>query len=81
METVMDFDRRFGLYGLAFISLTIYFVHGLYADVEVKRQTDPSAVAILSFVPYLIPIFMAQALALVVPTASVIELCVWWRRR
>lgn len=76
----MSIERRLGLYCLAFIGLTIYFVHGLYAHVEIKRQTDPSAVAILSFVPYLIPVFMAEALAWVAPIAGVLELCLWFAR-
>jgi hypothetical protein len=74
----MKFEHRLSLYTVAFAALTVYFVHSLYAKVEIDKQTDPSAVAILSFVPYLIPIFMAEALAWVVPIAGLTELSIWF---
>lgn len=71
---------RAGLYLLAWILGTIGVMIWTIWEVQAAAVNDPSAGAVLAFLPYLIPIFMFQSAMFVVPAAIVLETVLWFFR-
>lgn len=74
---VMNFDRRFYFYVIAFIGITWYRCAAFVAQVREDALTDPSAVAILSFKPYIYAIIAAVVMLYVLGFAAIVEFFIW----
>lgn len=79
----MKIEYRLAAYLAAFIGLTVYVTWSMIAESKAMLPKDPSAMAWVGFLPFMIPIFMLQAAIYVGPVAAVVEIALaiwrWWK--
>jgi hypothetical protein len=72
---------RFLLYLAALALLTGLFVWSAIAQSRANLAHDPSSMAWVSFLPFIVPAFLVYALAVVAPLAIVVEAALWIYRK
>lgn len=77
IETMKDFDKRCGLYVLAMFFVTGGMLYDVYLKTVEASETDPSAMAVWGFAPFIALIYFGYAAVIVVAIAAVVEVVIY----